>query len=68
MFLVGPSEQQIIVSHQKGHGYKLDCDNRIYSKCLETRQGRPSTDEAPPIGKMHPFSKMAVTFEPLMRF
>ena len=28
---------------------------------------RPSTDEASPIGKIHPFSKMAVTFEPLMR-
>ena len=39
----------------------------------KTRQGspvdrRPSTDEAPPIGKINPFSKMAVTFEPLMRF
>ena len=29
---------------------------------------RPSPDEAPPIGKIHPFSKMAVTFEPLMGF
>ena len=39
----------------------------------KTRRGspvdhRPSTDEAPPIGKTRPFSKMAVTFEPLMRF
>ena len=25
-------------------------------------------DEAPPIGKIHPFSKIAVTVEPLMRF
>ena len=28
---------------------------------------RPSTAEAPPIGKIHLFSKIAVTFEPLMR-
>ena len=41
--------------------------------CLNTKQGslvdrRPSTAEAPPIGKIRPFSKMAVTFEPLMQF
>ena len=40
---------------------------------FKTRRGspvdhRPSTAEAPPTGKIHPFSKMAVTFEPLMRF
>ena len=29
---------------------------------------RPSPHEAPPIGKIHPFSKMAVTFEALMGF
>ena len=28
---------------------------------------RPSTAEAPPIGKIHPFLKIAVTLEPLMR-
>ena len=28
----------------------------------------PSTAEAPPIGKIHPFSKMSITFKPLMRF
>ena len=43
--------------------------------CLfkRTRRGsaidrRPSTAEAPPIGKIYPFSKMAVTFKPVMRF
>ena len=40
---------------------------------VKTRQGslvdrRPSTAEAPPIGKIHSFSKMAVTFEPLIGF
>ena len=29
---------------------------------------RPSTAEAPPIGKIHPFSKMGVTHEPVMQF
>ena len=29
---------------------------------------RPSTAEAPPIGKIHPFSKIAVTVEPVMQF
>ena len=40
---------------------------------LNTRRGSPvdrtpSTAEAPLIGKIHHFSKMAVTFEPLMGF
>ena len=30
--------------------------------------GQTLPDEALPIGKIHPFSKMAVTFEPLMGF
>ena len=39
----------------------------------KTRRGssvdnRPSTAEAPPIGKIHPFSKIDVTFEPVMQF
>ena len=29
---------------------------------------RPSTAEEPPIGEIHPFSKMTVTFEPLVGF
>ena len=50
-----------------------DCFLKGSSELRETRQGspvdrRPSTAEAPPIGKIHPFSKMAVTFEPLMGF
>ena len=40
---------------------------------LKTRRGspvdrRPSTAETPPLGKIHAFSKMAITFEPLMQF
>ena len=39
----------------------------------KTRRGspvdrRPSTAEAPPRGEIYPFSKMAVTFEPLIGF
>ena len=39
----------------------------------KTRRGspidrRPSTAEAPPIGEIGPFSKMALTFEPLIGF
>ena len=31
-------------------------------------QAQTLPDATPPIGKIHPFSKMAVTFEPLMGF
>ena len=39
----------------------------------QTRRGspidrRPSTAEAPPRGKIHPFSKMTVTFDPVIGF
>ena len=42
-------------------------------KYLKTRPGspvdrKPSTAEAPPIGKINPFSKMAVNFQTLMQF
>ena len=38
---------------------------------LENRRGspidrRPSTDEAPPIGTIHPFSKITITLEPVV--
>ena len=38
---------------------------------MRTRKGspfdrKPSTDEAPPIGKIHPFGKIAVTLDPEM--
>ena len=35
---------------------------------LRSLQAQTLPDEAPAIGKIHRFSKMAVTFEPLMRF
>ena len=42
------------------------CADRL--SLLRRLQAQHLPDEAPPIGKIHPFSKMAVTFEPVMRF
>ena len=57
---------------KKNHWKALQKEKKIQF-VTGTRRGspvdrRPSTAEAPPIGKIHPFSKKAVTFEPLMRF
>ena len=43
------------------------------TKCFKTSllcrlQAQTLPDEAPPIGKIHRFSKITVTFEPLMGF
>ena len=35
---------------------------------LRRLQAQTLPDATPPIGKIYPFSKMAVTFEPVMRF
>ena len=48
-------------------------DNLLVEINVITRRGspvdrRPSAAEAPPVGKIDPFSKMTVTFEPLMVF
>ena len=40
----------------------------IKTSLLRRLQTRTLPDEAPPIGKIQRFSKMAVTFEPLMGF
>jgi hypothetical protein len=45
--------------------YQIDKNK---TSLLRRLQGRPSPAEAPPIGKIHPSSKRAVTFEPLMGF
>ena len=44
-----------------------------YNGPIKTRWGspvdcRPSSAEAPPIGRIYPFSKIAVTLEPVMQF
>ena len=36
--------------------------------CAAGCRRRPCPAKAPPIDKIHPFSKMAVTFEPMMGF
>ena len=40
----------------------------IKQACCAGCRRRPSPAEAPPIGKIHPFSKMTVTFEPPLEF
>ena len=35
---------------------------------LRRLQAQTHSDEAPPIGKIHPFNEMAVNFEPLIKF
>ena len=49
----------------------LKSSTMLLCHVVQTRRGspvdrRPSTAEAPPIGKLYPFSKMAIAFEPLM--
>ena len=44
-----------------------------HGKAFKTRQGSPvdrtpSTADAPPLGKIHPFIKIVVTLEPVMQF
>ena len=45
----------------------------INNCCLDDKPAtqaarRPLTDATPPTGKIHPFSKMAITLEPMMLF
>ena len=40
----------------------------ILTSLLRRLQAQTLPDEAPPIGKIYPFTKMALTFEPLMGF
>ena len=40
----------------------------VETSLLRKLQAQTLPDATPPIGKIHPFSKMAVTFEPLMGF
>ena len=43
-------------------------NERSKTSLLRRLQAQTLPDEAPPMGKIHPFSKIAVTFEPVMRF
>ena len=40
----------------------------ILHTCCTGCKRRPNTNATPPIGKIHPFSKIAITFEPVMQF
>ena len=71
-----PSDLPTLDFHSRGvpvyHSYyarkatKLPIGNR--TSLLRRLQAQTLPDEAPPIGKIHPFTKMAITFEPLMGF
>ena len=45
-----------------------DSQDIIETSLLRRLQAQTLPNEAPPIGKMHPFGKMAVNFQPLMGF
>ena len=69
------AEEDATASMLHVKGVPLDQDIVVdkVSMLKETRRGspvdrRPSTAEAPPIGKIRHFSQTAVTFEPLMGF
>jgi hypothetical protein len=38
----------------------------VKTSLLRRLQAQTLPDEAPPMGKIHPFSKIAITFEPEM--
>ena len=40
----------------------------VKTSLLRRLQAQTLPDATPPIGKIHTFSKMAVTFEPMMQF
>ena len=49
------------------HNYQLQ-EVCLQTSLLRRLQAQTLPKEAPPIGKIHPFSEMAVTFEPLLGF
>ena len=56
------------VLHQYCVWFKGDVLQIIYTSLLRRLQAQTLSDEAPPIGKIHPFSKTAIPFEPVMQF
>ena len=40
----------------------------LYTSLLRRLQAQTLPDATQPIGKIYPFTKMTITFEPLMRF
>ena len=41
---------------------------QMETSLLRRLQGQTLPDATPPVGKIYPFTKMAVTFEPVMQF
>ena len=61
-----------MLSQRRGlyQSYKNPPDTTYYweTSLLRRLQAQTLPDEAPPIGNIHPFSKMAINLEPLMGF
>ena len=49
------------------HNYQLQ-EVCLQTSLLRRLQAQTLPDEAPPVGKIYQFSKIAVTFEPIQRF
>ena len=66
------SDCQIIATHQplENIGNLKVLDKLMFQRTslLRRLQAQTLPDEAPPVGKIYPFSKIAVTFEPMQRF
>ena len=65
-------KEQVFSGFKQLSGLWVETGENKLGFYIETRRGSPvdrriSTAEAPPIGKVHPFSKIAVTLETVMR-
>ena len=58
-----------IVKELHGEGSARSLHSRlVINKPAARVAGQTLPDATPPVGKIHPFSKIAVTFEPMQRF
>ena len=47
---------------------EFKCQNHLETSLLRRLQAQTLPDATSPVGKIYPFTKMAITFEPVMRF
>ena len=58
----------LVTGWPEDHGFAFQAKAMVKTSLLRRLQEQTLPDEAPPMGKIHPFSKIAVTLEPFMRF
>ena len=58
----------MVVHHDGGQLDFFLSFNNFKNKPTAQAAGQTLPDETPPVGKIHPFSKIAVTFVPIQRF